>query len=76
MKPIISFAAIVVLVLSGCTYSIKDIDVSKIESNCARQCTVSYSSCVSGGNQIGFKTETLRACKEGYEACISTCPAT
>ena len=61
--------------LVGCAYSIKDVDVSKVESTCARQCTATYSSCVSGGNQVGFKTETLRACKEGYEACIQTCPA-
>lgn len=65
----------IIIILSGCAYSIQDIDVSKVESNCARQCTMSYSSCVSGGNQVGFKTETLRACKEGYEACIKTCPA-
>ncbi len=68
-------ATIVVTVLAGCAYSIKDIDVSKVESNCARECTAIYSSCVSGGNQIGSKMETLRACKEGYEACITTCPA-
>jgi len=70
-----TLVVLVVLILSGCAYSIQDIDVSKVESNCARQCTMSYSSCVSGGNQVGFKTETLRACKEGYEACIKTCPA-
>ena len=75
MRLVISTVTIVVTVLSGCAYSIKDIDVSKIESNCARQCTTTYSSCVSGGSQIGFRTETLRACKEGYEACIKTCPA-
>ena len=69
--PVITIA---VIALAGCAYSIKDIDVSKVESNCARQCTTTYSSCVSGGNHGGFKTETLRACKEGYEACIKTCP--
>lgn len=75
MKRLTFTITIAVIVLFGCAYSIKDIDISKIESNCARQCTTSYSSCVSGGNQVGFKTETLRACKEGYEACIKTCPA-
>jgi len=73
MKLLIS-ATVAVTLLSGCAYSIRDIDVSKVESNCARQCTATYSSCVSGRNQVGFKTETLRACKEGYEACIKTCP--
>lgn len=75
MKLLIPVITIAVTVMAGCAYSIKDIDVSQIESNCARQCTATYSSCVSGGNQVGFKTETLRACKEGYEACIKTCPA-
>ncbi len=60
--------------LAGCAYSIKDIDVSKTEPTCARQCSTGYSACVSGGNQVGFKTETLRACRESYEVCISTCP--
>ncbi len=65
---------LVSLFMVGCAYSISDIDVSKYESLCVRQCTANYSSCVSGGNQIGFKTETLRACQESYKVCIQTCP--
>ena len=72
MKPLIALCAVL---LAGCAYSIKDIDTSKVEPTCARQCTTTYSSCVSGGNQVGFKTETLRACREGYTACVNTCPA-
>lgn len=60
--------------VAGCAYSIKDVDVSKAEPSCARQCSGTYSACVSGGNQVGFKTETLRACKEAFEVCIKTCP--
>jgi hypothetical protein len=63
------------LFLVGCAYSIADIDVSKSEPVCVRQCTTTYSACVSGGNQVGFKTETLRACQESYKVCIQTCPA-
>jgi len=63
------------LLISGCAYSITDIDVSKSEPTCVRQCSASYSSCVSQGNQIGFKTETLRACRESYAVCVQTCPA-
>lgn len=74
MNHLIFIVAIALSTLAGCAYSIKDVDVSKVEPNCARECTKTYSSCISCGNQIGFKTETLRACKEGYEACISTCP--
>ena len=60
--------------LSGCAYSIADIDVSNFEPFCVRECSKSYSSCVSEGNQIGFKTETLRACRESYDICVNTCP--
>jgi hypothetical protein len=66
---------ITVLLLTGCAYSIKDIDVSKAEQKCVRECSSNYSSCVSNGNQVGFKTETLRACKESFEICVNTCPA-
>lgn len=67
--------SIIFSVLVGCSYSIKDIDVSKSEPSCVRECSSNYSSCVSQGNQVGFKTETLRACKESYSVCINTCPA-
>jgi hypothetical protein len=70
LTPFLLFA----LALSGCAYSINDIDVTKTEPMCTRQCTATYSACVSGGNQVGFKTETLRACREGYAACVQTCP--
>lgn len=62
------------LSLFGCAYSIKEVDVSKAKPSCVRECTASYSSCASQGSQVGFKTETLRACKEAYEICISACP--
>ena len=65
---------VLAIALSGCAYSIKDIDVSKADPSCTRQCTTSYSQCVSGSPSVGFKTETLRACRESYEVCISTCP--
>ena len=58
----------------SCAYSIKEVDISKAKPSCVKECTASYSSCVSQGNQVGFKTETLRACKESYEICISVCP--
>jgi hypothetical protein len=72
MKKLTSIFA--TLLLTGCAYSISDIDVTKTEPVCTRQCTATYSACVSGGNQVGFKTETLRACREGYAACVQTCP--
>ena len=63
------------ILVAGCAYSITDIEVSKSEPVCVRQCSTNYSSCVSQGNQIGFKTETLRACRESYAVCVQTCPA-
>ena len=61
-------------VLVGCSYSIKDIDVSDREPECVRECSETYSECVSKGPSVGLKTETLRACRESYEICINTCP--
>jgi hypothetical protein len=75
MKPLLLLSFFAIASLSGCAYSISEIDVSNVDPVCARECTKTYSECVSGGNQVGFKTETLRACKEAYEACIETCPA-
>lgn len=76
MKRILKIYPVFALValFAGCAYSIKDIDVSKYEQACVRECSVSYSSCVSQGNQVGLKTETLRACRESYSVCVSTCP--
>ena len=66
--------SVTLALLSACSYSIKDIDVSNLDQSCVRECTKIYSSCVSQGNQIGFKTETLRACQESYIICTNTCP--
>ena len=35
------------LVLGGCTLHIKDVDTSKAQPDCVRQCAASYSNCVS-----------------------------
>jgi hypothetical protein len=70
MKFILLLAAL----STGCAYSIRDIETSNKDSGCVRECSTSYSSCVSSGNQIGFKTETLRACRDSYAVCISSCP--
>jgi hypothetical protein len=61
---------------AGCAYSIKDVDISRVQPDCARQCTVTYSSCIQTGPIIGSKMETLRACHDAYAVCIQTCPAT
>ena len=73
-RTLLSFLLFVSL-LVGCAYSIHDIDVSKIDQVCTRECTKSYSQCVSGGPSVGAKTETLRACRESFQVCTQTCPA-
>lgn len=62
------------VVVSGCAYSIKDIDTSKAEPSCVRECSHAYGTCAGSGPVVGFKTETLRACREAYEVCVNTCP--
>ncbi len=71
---IIPVICTLIFVLTGCAYSISDINVSNLEPACVRECSATYSSCVSGGPQIGAKTETLRACREAYSVCVNTCP--
>jgi hypothetical protein len=65
---------VMLIVLSGCAYSIAKIDITKAEPACVRECSKTYSQCASGGSAVGFKTETLRACGEAYQICIQTCP--
>lgn len=75
MKKLIYLFVMAILV-SGCAHpNISKIDVTKVESNCARECTQSYSQCVSGGPKIGYSSAHFGACKEGYQACIQTCPS-
>ncbi len=70
-----SILVFLTVTLTGCAYSIADVDTTKSEPTCVRARATTYSSCVSGGNQVGFKTETLRACREAYQICIKTCPS-
>ncbi len=74
MRYLYTIQLVLTLVLSGCAYSIAEIDVSNAEPSCVRQCAETYSKCVSSGPYVGAKTETLRACREAYSICISTCP--
>lgn len=61
--------------VAGCASSIKDVDASKAAPACVRECTATYSACVTGGPSVGFKTELLRACGDAYSICIANCPA-
>lgn len=62
----------VVLVLGGCALpNIKDVDTSKAQPDCVRQCAASYSGCVSTVRQ----REVFQACHDAYQVCVNTCPA-
>lgn len=73
MKRHLLLLVVALLVLGGCAYRISEIPTAHLEPDCVRQCSQSYSDCVSRGNQVGFKTETLRACRDSYEICVNTC---
>lgn len=65
--------ALLAVALAACASNrIDSVDITRKDPMCARECTEVYSSCVSGGSH---KSEVLRACRDGYSACASTCPA-
>lgn len=62
------------IVLAGCV-QVSDVDLSLVEPTCARQCTTTFSSCVSGGSPaVGAPTAVAYECKEGLKLCAQTCP--
>ena len=58
--------------LVGCV-SIADVDVTKYEPTCARECTGRHSACVSG-SAIATGPQLMQ-CKEGFQLCLRTCPS-
>jgi hypothetical protein len=75
MKLLLFAMTIALTLLAGCAYSIRDIDVSKVDPACAKVCKANYSACVPDEDKTVSITEAVTVCKEGYEACIKTCPA-
>lgn len=63
--------------LAACVGLSDDADLSGLmsgaEPNCARQCTVTYSSCVSAP-AVGTPTVLFYQCKEALKLCAKTCP--
>jgi hypothetical protein len=58
-------------ILAGCSTSIETIEVSDKNPQCVRQCSETFSSCVSGGL---YHPSRNSACKEAYQVCVKTCP--
>lgn len=69
MRRIYLLGAVTILA-AGCAPTLDDIDVSKKEPTCARQCTTTYSDCVARALAPG----NFRSCKEALRLCVQTCP--
>lgn len=63
----------VAFALGGCTPlpKITEVDTSKAQPDCVRQCTGQYSGCMSTVRE----PVVYRACHEAYKVCVNTCPA-
>lgn len=72
MRKILAFICCMFLI--GCTYPISEVDVSKAEKSCVRECTKSYSECVQAAPSIGTPDSILKACRESFRVCVDTCP--
>ena len=63
------------IVVTGCQHfsvsDVADIDTSKKDQTCIRQCTVGYSNCVGGA----FGIAAQNSCVNGFKVCSNTCPA-
>jgi len=64
--------SIALLFVFGCGsyHGIMDIDTSKAEPACVRECATTYSNCFKTG--IGY-SNIMKACREAYAVCVSTC---
>lgn len=67
---LLSVGLLVLFAMGGCV-SMSDIDVSKVQPECARQCTGNYSQCATG-----FQTMSSQmGCRDNLKLCVQTCPA-
>ncbi len=66
LSVIIAFA-----LLAGCA-STKDIDLSKVDSNCGQACSANYSGCLSGFTM--FPIQRQHECTSALRLCAQACP--
>lgn len=59
-----------ILLLSGCARSIADINTSNADKSCVRQCTMAYSSSISGPFVSAM---SMNRAADSYEVCVKTC---
>jgi hypothetical protein len=58
--------------LNGCA-STKNIDLSKVDSQCGQSCSAKYSDCIS--RFTFFPLETQHQCTDALKLCAQSCPA-
>lgn len=74
---------IVIIFMAGCAgvtpqESLEGIDLNAKDQSCVRECSRTYSSCISnasmsGGNRL-VANDVIRACGGALRICSSTCP--
>lgn len=71
MKKIFLF--VLLIILSGCSYSIEDINTDKKNKECVQKCKKIHQSSITDESDNEFKSDILRSAKYTYQICISTC---
>jgi hypothetical protein len=66
------YLVLVLLGLTGCAGSIKNIDTSHASPESVNQCLNGYNQCMLGGPAVGLRTEQNGLCHDSYEVCIKT----
>jgi hypothetical protein len=70
MTKTIVFAA-VLMTVAGCA-STKNVDLSRVDSQCGQTCSANYSTCVS--KFTFFPLETQHQCTDALKLCAQACP--
>jgi len=71
MRKVFSLLTIIVF-LSGCA-STSDIDLSKVEPTCGKECSANYSTCLSKFSL--FPIHQQNVCTDALKLCAQSCPA-
>jgi hypothetical protein len=67
---LLTICFLTLMVTTGCVHSITDIDTSKKNQACVRECSGVYSRCLSGA----FGIAAQNGCGDGFKVCSNSCP--
>ena len=67
---LLTLCCLAIVAMTGCVRSISDIDTSKKNQACVRDCSGVYSRCLSGA----FGIAAQNGCGEGFKVCSNACP--